>query len=83
MSRMSFAHIKKLNELMGAYTSELNATEMHKRNMELEKDESVRGALEVLIQHHLKKARNAYMSVQEEIHSYLYAVEEIKEVKSE
>ena len=78
MIRMSFAHIKKLNELMGAYTAEINRIDMLKRDLVGVEDENVKTAYEVLIQHLLKKARNTYMSVQEEIHSYLYAVEEIK-----
>lgn len=67
---MSFEHIKKLNELMGNYTSALNRVDMLKKDLEKEENVQVKEAFKVLIQHHLAKARTHYMSVQEEIHKY-------------
>lgn len=56
---------------MGNYTSALNRVEMLKKDLESEENLEVKEAFKVLIQHHLKKARTHYMSVQEEVHKYL------------
>ena len=67
----SFEHIKKLNELMGAYAGWLNRIESVKKDLEGEQDEVVKSAYRVLIQTYLKKARSSMMDCETEFHRYL------------
>jgi hypothetical protein len=71
----SFEHIKKLNELMGAYTAALNRLEMTKKDSEGEEDEVVKSALRVISLVHLKKARSVMMDVETEFHRYLSSLD--------